>query len=137
VATEAVLYVRDLEEMAAFYGQCIGLRPSETGDGYCGLQADDLRLWLVRGQGPAGHGHDRGAPARRRSEVPVKLAFEVGSIEQVLSAISALGGSVATDSWEFAGYRRHDAVDPEGNVIQLLERLAPSDSQRGLAPSDS
>ncbi len=127
MATEAVLYVRGLEAMVAFYGQCIGLRPVETGDGYCGLRADDLRLWLVRAQELPGDGADRDASARRRSEVPVKLAFDVGSIEQARCAIAALGGSVATASWEFAGYRRCDAVDPEGNVIQLLERLAPSD----------
>ena len=123
MATEAVLYVRDLEAMAAFYRQCIGLMPVETGDRYCGLRADALTLWLVRGQELPGCA-DSEAPARRRSEVPVKLAFDVGSIEQASSAIAALSGSITPISWDFAGYRRCDAIDPEGNVIQLLEPLA-------------
>jgi predicted enzyme related to lactoylglutathione lyase len=33
------------------------------------------------------------------------------------------GGSISTRSREFGGYRRRDGVDPEGNVLQLLERL--------------
>ena len=32
------------------------------------------------------------------------------------------GGCLADGSWEFAGYLRRDVVDPEGNVVQLLER---------------
>jgi predicted enzyme related to lactoylglutathione lyase len=127
MATEAVLYIRDLAAMTAFYRQCIGLTPVETGDGYCGLRADALTLWLVRGQQLPGGRADRDAPARRRSEVPVKLAFDVGSIEQAGSAIAAFGGSITPTNWEFAGYRRCDAIDPEGNIIQLLEPLATSE----------
>jgi predicted enzyme related to lactoylglutathione lyase len=127
VATEAVLYVRDLEPMAALYRQCIGLMPVETGDGYCGLRADAVTLWLVRQRQSPGGGADRDGPVRRRSEVPVKLAFDVGSIEKAGSAIAAFGASVTPTSWEFGGYRRRDAIDPEGNVIQLLEPLAISE----------
>jgi predicted enzyme related to lactoylglutathione lyase len=53
----------------------------------------------------------------------VKLAFEVGSIERVAGSIEAFGGEMVQTGWDFAGYRRRDAVDPEGNVIQLLEPL--------------
>lgn len=120
MATEAVLYVRDVETLGAFYRQCVGLTPVESDRNYCKLQADDLVLWLVRArQAPAGD-TDRGSP-RPRSEVPVKLAFEVTSIEGVAGTIEACGGSVAPATWEFAGYHRRDATDPEGNVIQLLE----------------
>ncbi len=55
----------------------------------------------------------------------MKVAFEVGSIERVGASIEASGGAMAQTSWNFAGYRRRDAVDPEGNIIQLLERLVP------------
>jgi catechol-2,3-dioxygenase len=84
VATQAVLYTHDLDRLAAFSAECIGLALAERGDGYRQLRADDLVLWLVRGQALA----------------------------------------VAQKSWDFAGYRRRDAVDAEGNVIQLLEPLA-------------
>jgi predicted enzyme related to lactoylglutathione lyase len=51
----------------------------------------------------------------------------VPSIEEAGGAIDASGGSVKPSSWEFAGYRRRDATDPEGNVIQLLEPLGAAE----------
>jgi len=123
VTTQAVLYVHDLEPLAAFYRECIGLTLAEAGDGYLELRADGLALWLVHGPQAPGADTDRDGSVRWRSEVPVKLAFEVGSIDRVADAITASGGAMAKASWSFAGYRRRDAVDPEGNVIQLLEPL--------------
>lgn len=125
VTIQAVLYVRHLEPLAAFYRECIGLTPAEAGDGYRELRADGLVLWLVRGRQSPDADTDRDGSVRRRSEVPVKLAFEVGSIERVAASIEACGGAMAQTSWNFAGYRRRDAVDPEGNIIQLLEPLVP------------
>jgi hypothetical protein len=129
VATEAVLYVRGLDAMVASYG-CLDLRLDETGDGYRGMRSDSFTVWLVRSsQQPAGE-EQTGSLVSRRSHVPVKLGFEVPSIELATSAIESLGGLVSADSWEFAGYLRRDVVDPEGNVLQLLERVAsPAEQQ--------
>lgn len=94
MATEAVLYTRNLETLGAFYRQCVGLVPVESGRDYCGLRADGLVLWLVRARHASTGDADPVAP-RRRSEVPVKLAFEVASIEEVASMIEACDGSTA------------------------------------------
>jgi hypothetical protein len=103
--------------------ECLGLALAERGDGYRQLRADDLVLWLVRGQAPAPK-LDRDGSVIRRSDVPLKLGFAVESIDRAALSIEGVGGTVAQKSWNFAGYRRRDAVDPEGNVIQLLEPLA-------------
>jgi predicted enzyme related to lactoylglutathione lyase len=124
VATEAVLYVRDLETLAAFYETALGLTSVEKGTDYCGLGADGLILWLVRGRRARAEDAGGGHPPRRRSEAAVKLAFEVASIEQAAGVIESLGGWIATNTWEFGRRHRRDATDPEGNVIQLLEPLA-------------
>jgi predicted enzyme related to lactoylglutathione lyase len=129
VPSQAVLYVRGLDALEAFYRECVGLTPGETGEGYCELRADGLVLWLIRGQQPPAT--DTDGTIRRRSEVPVKLCFEVLSIERVAGAITASGGTVAKTSWDFAGYRRRDATDPEGNVIQLLEPLTTPGNPAG------
>lgn len=123
VTTQAVLYVHDVERLVAFYRECIGLTAGETGDGYGELRADGLVLWLVRGRQSTAAEIERDGSVRGRTEVPVKLAFEVGSIERVAGSIEAFGGAIAQTTWEFGGYRRRDVVDPEGNVIQLLEPL--------------
>jgi predicted enzyme related to lactoylglutathione lyase len=124
VRTEVVLYASSPDGLAAFYADCIGLQLIEAGDGYCELRAGDLVLWLVRGQQVPPPETDRDGVVRRRSEVPLKLGVEVDSIKRAAATIETFGGSVTNSSWEFAGYRRRDAVDPEGNVIQLLEPLA-------------
>ena len=123
--TEAVIYVADLDAMTEFYRRGIGLLDGEAGDGYRGLEAGCATVWLVR----AGQGMIRGLDGESRpprSEAPIKLAFQVRSIEQVAPAIISLGGSIKPNSWQFAGYNRRDAVDPEGNILQLLEPLAAS-----------
>lgn len=123
VTTQAILYVRDLEPLAAFYRDCIGLAPADAGDGYCGLRGDGLVLWLVRGRQSPGADINPDGSLQPRSEVPIKLAFEVESIEQIRGSVESLGGSLAKAGWDFAGYHRRDVLDPEGNVVQLLEPL--------------
>jgi catechol 2,3-dioxygenase-like lactoylglutathione lyase family enzyme len=123
VTSQAVLYVHALESQAAFYRDGLGLDPIEAGDGYVGLQAGGLVLWLVHGRQTPAPDTDATGSARRRSEVPVKLGFAVDNIERAAGVVRTFAGTVARECWEFAGYRRCDAVDPEGNVIQLLEPL--------------
>jgi predicted enzyme related to lactoylglutathione lyase len=123
--SEAILYVRDLDLLTRFYRDCIGLEEVETGADHSGLRADALILWLVRRRQPRKGEAIHGGPARKRSEVPVKLAFEVPTLDGAADPIERLGGTASGTDWDFAGYRRRDAIDPEGNVIQLLESLPP------------
>jgi hypothetical protein len=54
------------------------------------------------------------------------LAFVVASIEKSLEATRALGGREMKEDakrWQFRGHAIQDAIDPEGNVYQLRERL--------------
>lgn len=118
---EAVLYVRDLERMAAFYEGCVGLEPGESGSGYRGLKSRDWTLWLVAGESSAADGPGDDSPPPRRSQTPIKLVFSVASIDAAAARAAELGGSVDGRRWKFGGLDRRDAVDPEGNVIQLAE----------------
>lgn len=94
MATQAVLYAHDLDRLSAFYADCIGLTLVETDEGYRHLQADDLVLWLVRGQAPAPKLGPNGS-VMRRSEVALKLGFAVESIDRVARTIESFGGRVA------------------------------------------
>ena len=122
VPAQAILYAHDLDRLFAFYTEGVGLAPGKTGDGFRQLRADEFVLWLVRGQAPK-PAVDEGGSALRRSNVPVKLGFGVASIDRAAPVIERLGGTLATDCWQFADYTRRDAIDPEGNVIQLLEPI--------------
>jgi predicted enzyme related to lactoylglutathione lyase len=126
--SEAVLYVQRVGPMADFYAGALGLEPRERGDDFCALRSPGWTLWLVVGTGSARVDGD--GEVRRRSEVPIKLCFVVARLDAARVRIGELGGRCQNGEWEFGGYRRTDAVDPEGNVVQLLEAVsadAPAD----------
>jgi predicted enzyme related to lactoylglutathione lyase len=122
----AVLYVRHLDQMRSFYQQCFGLDAVDTAENYCVLESASWTLSLVRIPDETAATILVAVPPRRRGEVPVKLTFEVPSIEDLRTMAPSLGGQVdpSTTQWDFRGSRHCDGVDPEGNVIQLLEPLA-------------
>ena len=65
---------------------------------------------------------ERSDPPRRRAETPLKPVFEVVGIEALRERIAELGGELDPPERgrSFGGAVRLDALDPEGNVIQLL-----------------
>ena len=120
-----VIYVKDLDRVSAFYEQCLGFDTVEGGDRYRVLAAEEWTLSLVRAE-ELWATIEISAPARRRTEVPIKLGFAVRSIEEIRAGAEALGGRIdpPDTAWDFRDVRHCDGVDPEGNVIQLLEPLS-------------
>lgn len=123
---EAVIYVKHLPPMRSFYEQAVGLEVVEAGESYCVLESDAWRLSLVAAPADIAATIQISTPARRRSANAIKLAFAVARIEDLRSTAAALGGQIDPPNTErdFHGFRRCDATDPEGNVIQLMESLA-------------
>ena len=121
-----VVYVKDLDRMSAFYERCLGFETVERADGYRVLAAEGWTLSLVRAAEEISATIEIAAPVRRRTEVPIKLGFAVRSIEEVRAGAEALGGHIdpPDTEWGFRDVRHCDGVDPEGNVIQLLEPLS-------------
>jgi predicted enzyme related to lactoylglutathione lyase len=120
---EAVLYVGDLARMQTFYTQCFGLASADSGPTYLGLTLGSWRLTLVQSRDAL----PTASPPPRRANSAVKLVFEVVSIDAVVPVITSLGGrfdSVDT-RWEFRNTTHCDCLDPEGNVVQLIELLTP------------
>jgi len=120
----ATVYVKDLAPMAAFYEVCFGLRMVADAPGdYRVLGSGAWALSIVQvPPAVAATIHIDRPPTRRRSS-PVKLSFEVPAIADLRPTIRDLGGSVDDGSWEFAGFRHVDCVDPEGNVVELREAV--------------
>jgi predicted enzyme related to lactoylglutathione lyase len=121
VRAAAVLYVGDLDRMVAFYSACFGLTGADRAEDYQGLESAAWLLTLVR----SAEARPTTSPAPRRANTPVKLAFEVASIEALRPIVDGLGGSVspADSAWEFRNAKHCDCVDPEGNVLQLVQPL--------------
>ena len=127
MTASAVIYVKSIEPMRRFYSQLLGLQSVTSADGYCVLESDSVRLSLVTVAHAIAVTIDIETPPRRRTNTPIKLAFEVPSIERARSIAVALGGQVdpPTTEWSHGGVIHCDGTDPEGNVVQLVSLEVP------------
>jgi len=101
---EAVVYVKDLERMCAFYRRCVGL---EVGDA-----AEEYACWNPRcGACPCrrsavDRGDDAGLGAAAvETQLRSNSRFECPRIADVRSPVAAFGGQVDPTStqWDFLG----------------------------------
>ncbi len=127
-AAAAVVYVKDLRLMRTFYERCFGMSTAASdGDEFCVLVSDDWDLSLVSAPEAIVATIVISDPPERRADTPVKLAFDVESIKGLKSVVTGTGGHIdpAASAWSFRGYLHLDCLDPEGNVIQLRQRVPP------------
>jgi predicted enzyme related to lactoylglutathione lyase len=131
IGAAAVLYVKNLRRMQAFYATCFKMDLADEAEDYCVLESESLTLSLVAVPERIAATIHLSVPPSRRDEVPVKLAFAVASIVSLRPLVAELGGSIdpANAQWEFRDSIHVDGIDPEGNVIQLLEPTAQTISQ--------
>ncbi len=134
VKAAAVLYVKNLPRMQSFYRAGFNLNVVDGAADYCVLESEMLTLSLVVVPERIASMIDVAVPPVRREWVPIKLAFAVMSIEALRPRIAELGGLVdpTATGWEFRGSIHCDGVDPEGNVIQLLEPITRTAPQTPL-----
>jgi catechol 2,3-dioxygenase-like lactoylglutathione lyase family enzyme len=120
---ELVIYVRRLDPMHVFYAGCLGLVVVERDETTAMLENEGWTLHLVTVPAPLAATIELSDPPRRRAETPLKPVFEVVEIEALRRPIARLGGTLDPPERgrSFGGALRLDALDPEGNVIQLLE----------------
>jgi predicted enzyme related to lactoylglutathione lyase len=125
----AVLYVKSLGLMTAFYKRCLGMSVAESAEGdFAVLVGAGWELSLVSVPPAVAAAIVVSDPPERRANTPVKLVFEVAGIEGLRPVVTGAGGLIdpAGTVRDFRGYRMVDAIDPEGNVVQLRERVTTS-----------
>ena len=111
----AMLFVKDLQRMTAFYSGVLGLRPVEETrlPDWVEFHGDtQLSLHAI----PAAIAADISieSPPRPREQGATKLTFVVADVEATLAAIEGMGLPLQHRPWGSV-----DAVDPEGNVFAL------------------
>jgi predicted enzyme related to lactoylglutathione lyase len=119
----AVLYVKDLKRVCAFYAGVLGLTIDHADDEYAVLESPMFQLVILAVPPSIAASIEIADPPRRREDTPIKLVFFVPSISAARSAAERLGGKLnpAASEWQFQGHRICDGYDPEGNVFQLRE----------------
>jgi transcriptional regulator GlxA family with amidase domain len=121
----AVIYAQDLERMSAFYQAVLGMRPLHQDATHHVIGSVDMQLVLHVISPPlvaAGAGA-AGAKPVPRADQAIKPFFTVSSLAGAESAAGPLGGMVFGDTYAGPGFRMRNACDPEGNILQLRERL--------------
>jgi len=123
----AVLFVADLARAHRFYGALTGWRASHEDAHHVVLRGEGFELVLHQLRGEPVPAADASGRAPTREDSYWKLCLPVAGIALARSAMAAHGGHLRGPDaeWEGRGFRACDGQDPEGNVIQVREAIAP------------
>lgn len=114
----AVLFAKDLQRMAEFYQDALGLPeiPGASGPGWVELDAGGVRLALHAIPPRIARKIEITQPPRAREETPFKLLFEVDDLYAVRRRLVQFGATM----FEPKNSGVCDGLDPEGNVFSLV-----------------
>ena len=118
------IYALRLERVAAFYESLLGMRRLHADSDHVVLHSADMQLIVQAIPPEYAQGITIGSPPERRTEQALKFFFTVASLDTARALAAALGGSLDTQAWTGPGFTACNAVDPEGNVLQLREAAA-------------
>jgi catechol 2,3-dioxygenase-like lactoylglutathione lyase family enzyme len=112
----AMLFVKDLRRMTAFYSGVLGLQPNEATrlDDWVEFSDGASRFSLHAIPAAIAAGIQIDSPPRAREQSVAKLTFEVHDVDATLTKIEAMGLPLLPRPWGGT-----EAVDPEGNVFAL------------------
>ena len=114
----AMLFVKDLGRMAAFYSEVLGLQPQPDTplDNWVEFRDGASHFSLHAIPAAIAAGIEIESPPRAREQSAAKLTFEVRDVAATLAKIEAMGLPLLRRPWGGT-----EAVDPEGNVFALHE----------------
>jgi catechol 2,3-dioxygenase-like lactoylglutathione lyase family enzyme len=115
----AMLFVKDLGRMTAFYTDVLGLKPNEGSRLDDWIEFADAAFSLHAIPAVIAAGIQIESPPKPREQGGVKLTFEVPDVSATLSRIEAMGLPLLRRPWGGT-----EAVDPEGNVFALRGPMA-------------
>jgi predicted enzyme related to lactoylglutathione lyase len=120
----AVLYAKNLVLVKEFYQAVLSLNVEHEEDDHVVLTSPAFQLVVLKVPEHIASSIEIESPPRRRTEAPIKLAFEIPSIAAARSTARLHGGELFPPEreWNFQGYRVCDGQDPEGNVVQFRQR---------------
>src|SRR5262245_23763071 len=121
--TGAVLFAQNLDQVAIFYSNVLGLAEANRDNDHILLESSGFELAVHRVLGHAAKFIEVAEPPVRRASAAFKPVFFVQSLARVREIVKAHGGTMEPKDmeWSFNGLVVCDALDPEGNVIQFRE----------------
>jgi predicted enzyme related to lactoylglutathione lyase len=115
--TTIVLWVSNLEKSVKFYSALFEDKHPYTSEGFASVEGNgnEVLLHLL--------------PLEYRSEPsygeknPIKPVFEVVSLDKAKLAAGSNGGKIKSEFQEHGAWKYSDGGDPDGNTIQVRERV--------------
>jgi predicted enzyme related to lactoylglutathione lyase len=122
--TGGVLFARQLDQVATFYSNVLGLNEVHRDDDHILLESPVFQLVVHRMRGSSTTTNGVSEPACRW-DAAFKPVFFIDDLARVRTVTQAHGGTMEPrdKEWSFNGTTVCDAVDPEGNVIQFRETM--------------
>jgi catechol 2,3-dioxygenase-like lactoylglutathione lyase family enzyme len=121
--TGAVLFAKNLDQVATFYSVVLGLTEATRADDHIVLESPGFQLVVHRVTVGGAAAGDISTPPVRRETAAFKPVFFVPSISRLRVVADTHGGVLEPidQQWSFNGVTVCDGLDPEGNVIQFRE----------------
>lgn len=115
----AVLFVKDLRKVSAFYSGALRLTPTIGDEHHTRLRGRGFELIVHQIPSHIAEGTSIRHPPERRVWGALRLNFHVQSIDDSRKAARSLGGEIddASPEWAEPNTRFFLGYDPEGNVF--------------------
>jgi predicted enzyme related to lactoylglutathione lyase len=112
----AMLYVKDLPNMAVFYENSLGVKPitRTRAANWMEFEAGGFAFLLHAIPPERASGIQIASPPQAREDNPLKLVFEVEDVAAEVSRLEAIGIAILRRPWG-----TFDGIDPEGNIFQI------------------
>jgi predicted enzyme related to lactoylglutathione lyase len=112
----AMVYVKDLPRMRAFYSDMLGVKPSNDTwtDTWAEFDAGGVSFALHAIPAEIASQIEITTPPRPRGQSPVKLIFDVDDVEAERARLESLGATMVQRPWG-----AWEGIDPEGNIFAL------------------
>jgi catechol 2,3-dioxygenase-like lactoylglutathione lyase family enzyme len=112
----AMIYVKDINRMAEFYENTLGLKPIEETrmENWVEFQAEATKFALHAIPSEIADQIEISSPPRPREQNPVKLSFEVDDVASERQRLESLGVPIVQRPWG-----AYDGIDPEGNIFGI------------------
>jgi len=113
---QLILFTGDVDRLAAFYRDVLGLSVTESEPGWCVLDAGGVSFAL-HGIPPDLAGPVENPPVKREDSY-WKPTFVVDDLDETLARLAAAGIAMSTPR-TYGPRTFSDGMDPDGNVIQI------------------
>ncbi|MCC7376375.1 MAG: hypothetical protein IT581_17080 [Verrucomicrobiales bacterium] len=115
------IYALEPDRVAAFYVGVAGMKRVHETPELVVLDSSDLQLLVHRIPPQYAVGIVITRPPQKREDTALKFFLSVPGLAAARAVAASLGGEVFTEQWHGPGFVACNAMDPEGNVLQVRE----------------